>query len=172
VLIFEVAGRTFEAERTVWGWILDLDLVHNVRAWRQPVPHPLQLQLTEPRRLGLLAADGLWLRIVDLSAALEARTYAGAGSVVLGVEDVFCPWNDGAWRVESAGAGSRGSVSPSESAAELALTAADLGAVYLGAFSFGDLVRAGRVQERREGAAAAADALFATDRAPWCSTGF
>jgi hypothetical protein len=43
-----------------------------------------------------------------------------------------------------------------------------LGSVYLGGFTFADLVRAGRVHEAREGAVACADALFRTDRKPWC----
>jgi predicted acetyltransferase len=171
VLVFEVAGTSVDVERAMWAWVMDLDLVHNVRAWRQPVPHPLQLQLTEPRRLGLLAADGIWLRIVDLPAALEARTYARAGEIVLGVEDDFCPWNHGAWRLQVPDDG-RATVTRSESQPELTMTAADLGAVYLGGFSFGDLARAGRVAERRPAALVDADRLFATERAPWCATGF
>ena len=43
-----------------------------------------------------------------------------------------------------------------------------LGSVYLGGFTFGQLVRGGRVEELRRGAAARADAMFGTDRAPWC----
>ena len=43
-----------------------------------------------------------------------------------------------------------------------------LGSVYLGGFTFEQLVRAGRVEELTEGAAARADAMFASPRAPWC----
>ena len=43
-----------------------------------------------------------------------------------------------------------------------------LGVVYLGAFSFSELVRAGRAEELRRGAAARADAMFRGARAPWC----
>ena len=48
----------------------------------------------------------------------------------------------------------------------------DLASVYLGAFRFADLARAGRVRECRPGAIAAADRIFASDTAPWCSTMF
>ena len=56
--------------------------------------------------------------------------------------------------------------------ADIALDIADLATIYLGAFTFADLVRAGRARECRDGAAAVADTLFATAAAPWCSTMF
>ena len=55
---------------------------------------------------------------------------------------------------------------------DLTLDTADLAAVYLGAFTFADLARAGRVEECRPGAVAEADGLFATAVAPWSSTMF
>ena len=30
------------------------------------MPHPLMLQLAEPRRLGLNVREGMWLRLIDL----------------------------------------------------------------------------------------------------------
>jgi predicted acetyltransferase len=52
--------------------------------------------------------------------------------------------------------------------ADLACEVASLGCVYLGGFSFAELARALRVTELRDGAIARADALFRTDRKPWC----
>jgi hypothetical protein len=43
-----------------------------------------------------------------------------------------------------------------------------LGSAYLGGFTFAQLLRAQRVEELREGAAARADRIFRTDVAPWC----
>ncbi len=51
---------------------------------------------------------------------------------------------------------------------ELRLDVRELGSVYLGGFTFAQLQRAGRVEEVVPGAIPRADALFATDRAPWC----
>jgi hypothetical protein len=78
---------------------------------------------------------------------------------VLEVSDAFCPWNDGRYALD----GSKTTASP-----DLRLIAADLGSVFLGGFSFSDLLRAGRIEEVRDGAIGRADALFRTDRAPWC----
>jgi len=49
---------------------------------------------------------------------------------------------------------------------------ADLAAAYLGAFRLSDLARAGRVEELAAGVLRRADALFASDRTPWCATMF
>ena len=76
--------------------------------------------------------------------------------------DAFCPWNAGRWQLSSKGA------ERSTAEAELACDITAMGSVYLGGFSFARLARAGRVTELREGAAARADLLFPTDRAPWC----
>ena len=63
------------------------------------------LQLTEPRRLGMTVRDGMWLRLIDLPAALEARSYVAAGSLTIEVTDEFCPWNAGRWRLDATATG-------------------------------------------------------------------
>ena len=77
VLVFEVVGLDAAAERAIWEWLAGIDLVGHIKGRRGPVPHPLMLQLTEPRRLGLNVREGMWLRLIDLKAALEARSYGG-----------------------------------------------------------------------------------------------
>jgi predicted acetyltransferase len=176
--VLEVVASDPEAERTLWRWLLDMDLVATVKGWRQSVPHPLQLQLVEPRRLQLDVGDGLWLRVLDVAAALEARRYAGAGSIALEIRGGVDAAVAGRWSVAtsaeegSGGTTFRARVERTDAAPDLVLDLADLGAAYLGAFRFRDLVRAARVEEAVRGAAARADALFAVDRAPTCITGF
>ena len=75
----EVIALDPDAEQVLWEWLLSMDLVRTITGRRAPVPHPLQHMLLEPRRLGLTVTDGLWLRILDLPAALEARGYVGSG---------------------------------------------------------------------------------------------
>jgi predicted acetyltransferase len=170
--VLEVLGLDAAAERALWEWLFGIDLVGRVKGWRGPMPHPLLLQLTEPRRLGLTVREGMLLRLIDVSAALEARSFAGpAGSLAFELTDEFCPSNAGRWRLDFAGDGAA-SVSPFDGEPDLLLDTTDLATVYLGAFTFADLARAGRVRECRPGAVVAADALFVTTNAPWSSTMF
>jgi predicted acetyltransferase len=110
-------------------------------------------------------SDNLWVRLVDVPSALAARRYA-AGRIVLEVADQFCAWNGGRYVLEAAEDGGAG-VEPTSEAAEIACTASDLGATYLGGATFRQLHRAGRVDERANGALARADAMFGWDPAPW-----
>ncbi len=106
--------------------------------------------------------DGVWVRIVDLQAALAARGYAGDGRIVLEVHDAFLPENDGRWDVSAKG------VERTTASADLRLDVTGVGSVYLGGFGFTELVRAARAEELRPGAAERADELFGRWAAPWC----
>ena len=162
----ELIATSIRATRELWRFVFDVDLIQTIRADQLQPDHPLLLLLAEPRRLGLTVSDALWLRIVDLRGALAARSYREPGSLDVEVIDSFCPWNAGCWRLEVDGSGRR--VERMEGRAGLRLDAADMAAVYLGAFTFADLARAGRAVELSDGALSAADRLFATDGAPWC----
>jgi predicted acetyltransferase len=176
VTVMEVAGLDAGAEQALWQWIFGIDLIATIRGWRLPVPHPLQLMVTEPRRLGVTVNDGTWLRVLDLPAALEARSYAGPGSLVLDVSDEFVPDNAGRWQLTVAAGGpdARATVTraPGSAPVDLAVDISAIAAVYLGAFRFADLAAAGRATECRPGGLVAADALFATPRRPSNATMF
>ncbi len=79
VTVMELIGLDGVSEQALWEWVFGIDLVGVVNTWRGPAPHPLQLMVTEPRRLASGVADGMWLRIIELAAALEGRSYRGPG---------------------------------------------------------------------------------------------
>jgi predicted acetyltransferase len=158
-VVLEAMGVTPAATAAVWRYLLDIDWMAKVEAELLPIDHPLHLLLLEQNRMRFRVGDGLWIRPVDVGAALAARAYAANGDLVLEVSDAFCPWNDGRYALD----GSKTTASP-----DLRLTVDALGCAYLGGFTFSDLLRAGRVEEVRDGAVARADALFRTDRKPWC----
>ena len=83
VTVFELIGVDAASEQALWQWVFSIDLVGIVRTWRGPTPHPLQLMITEPRRLAATVSDAMWLRIIELPAALEGRSYRGPGSLGL-----------------------------------------------------------------------------------------
>jgi predicted acetyltransferase len=162
VIVIEVLARTLQAERELWRYLLDMEWTRAVSARLLPLDHPLLLILAEPRRMRMRVGDGLWVRLVDVGAALAARSYRAPGAVVFQVEDEFCRWNAGRWKLEG------GEAKKTRAAADLACDVTALGGVYLGGFTFAQLVRGGRVEELKAGAAAAADDLFRTDVLPWC----
>lgn len=86
---------------------------------------------------------------------------------MLEVEDAFCPWNTGRWRLTSGGEGTA-SCRPTEDPADLVLSVRELGAAYLGGVSLSTLASAGLVREERPGAVAQAALAFSWDVAPWC----
>jgi predicted acetyltransferase len=114
--------------------------------------------------------DGLWLRLVDLPAALEGRAYDADGAVVFEVRDEFCPWNAGRWRL--AVEGGRARIARTDASTDLALDISGLGATYLGGVTFAQLARAGEVEELASGGLARAGRIFRADIAPWCADGF
>ncbi|HZV74093.1 MAG TPA: GNAT family N-acetyltransferase [Conexibacter sp.] len=162
----EEVACTPHACRQLWRYLLGMDLVGRVRAAHIAPDHPLLLLAMEPARLRLRVKDGLFVRLVDVPAALTGRRYQADDTLILEVEDAFCPWNAGRWRL--AAHDGQAQVEPAEdTAADVRLTVADLATVYLGGFTFLDLLRAGRVDELTDGAVARATTLFRGDRAPF-----
>jgi predicted acetyltransferase len=149
----------------LWRYCLDLDLASQVTGWHLRPDEPLLHLLSEPRRLRLSVGDGLWVRLVDVPAALGARRYAVSGRLTLAVRDTFLPTNEGLYELEGAADGAE--CRPASGEPDLTLDAADLGAAYLGGTRFRTLERAGRVVEDSPGAIALADAMFAWDPPPW-----
>jgi predicted acetyltransferase len=162
LVVREALGATPQATAAIWRFLLDVDWMGSVEVGLAPPDHPLFLLLASPRRARYRMGDALWVRIVDLPAALSGRGYGEGGPLVLEVRDAICHWNDGRWRLED-GACSRTDAEP-----DLALDVSALGSAYLGAVSFTQLCEAMRVEELREGAVARADALFAWRPLPWC----
>jgi len=157
VHVIEAMGVSPEATAGIWRYLLDVDWMDRLQAELLPVDHPLFLLLEQPRRMRFRLADSLWLRLVDVGAALAARSLEG--DVVLEVTDSFCPWNEARYSLDGA---------KTMEDADLRLDVSDLASVYLGGFTFAQLLRAGRIEELTDGALGRADAAFRTDRAPWC----
>jgi predicted acetyltransferase len=159
--ISEALGTSPRALSAIWRYLLGIDWVARIDSWWLPLDHPLFQWLREPRRLGFTVVEAVWVRLVDVGAALAARGLRD-GALVLDVRDEFCPWNTARWRVAA------GSVDRTTAEADLRLDVDALGSVYLGGFTFDQLLRAQRLEELKPRAAARADELFRTERQPWC----
>ncbi|MFI6038820.1 GNAT family N-acetyltransferase [Streptomyces sp. NPDC051315] len=170
VVVQELAAVEPAAEAALWRFLFGIDLTTSLTVRGRPLDEAWQHLVSDVRRCRLRVRDGLFVRLVDVGAALEARTYQAPVDVVVEVEDHFCPWNAGRWRLSGDTKGA--SCAPTADAADLAVTVRELGAAYLGGVSLASLAAAGRVRELRAGALAQASLAFGSSVAPWLPHGF
>jgi predicted acetyltransferase len=162
------------ATAALWADLLTRDLIGEVVAYQRPVDDPLLDMLADRRRARAYLADGLWIRLTDVAAALARRRYSCAADVVIEVTDELLPANAGRWRLRCPGPADGGAASceRTSAAADIALPVAALGAGYLGGTRLAALAAAGLVTERKRGALARLSAAMYSDPAPWCPSGF
>ena len=153
----------------LWTDMLSRDLVGEVRARLRPVDDPILQMLVDPRRARTRVYDGLYVRLVDLPAALMARGYGCAVDVVIEVADRLLPANMGRWRLQAGGPRDGGKPVCERTTAEpdIALPVTALGAAYLGGTRLGALAAAGQLTEHRPGALAELSTAMWWDPAPW-----
>jgi predicted acetyltransferase len=162
VQIRELMTTTADARVALWAFLLDQDLTRKITWSLAPADEPLRLMLSDPYALTVAVHDALWVRIIDVEAALRARSYAVDPDLVLDVADPFCDWVAGRYRLSGE------DCDRTDARADLELDAAALGAAYLGGTTFLDLAAAGRVRELSPGAVERASRAFRGDVAPWC----
>ena len=133
-----------------------------------PSDEPLRLLVRDARAVGTEVLDALYVRVVDVAAALRARSYAAPVDVVLEVTDDLLPANAGRWRLHTDGPASSTTVERTDDPADVSLGVLELGTVYLGGVRLGDLHRVGRVTEHTPGAVATTGTAFGWLRDPWC----
>jgi predicted acetyltransferase len=159
------------AHADLWRFLAGIDWVATVKATRRHPSEPLPWMLVNGRSASLVeSGDGLWVRLLDVRRALEARTYERPGRLVL--EVIEGDSVDGRARFALDAGPDGATCRPTDRPADLTLNVASLGAAYLGGSPLRDAVRAFGVDEHRAGALAEADALFRTREQPWCSTFF
>ncbi len=158
------------ARAALWKYVLSTDLVRHISVPLAGRDDPLRHMLTDPRAVRMSQGDALYIRLVDVAAALSARRYPTTIDLILEVEDRFCPWNAGRWRLT--GGPSYGRCVATDGDPDLAMSAETLGAAYLGETSLGTLAAAGRVREETPGALAAAATAFGWPVATYSPEGF
>ena len=146
-----------DAYAGLWRFLLEMDLIAEVSARELSVDEPLLWMISDQRAAKVTVQDHQYVRILDVTAALERRRYAAAGTLALEVHDplgiaggrfilrvddtgwaAVTPWEDDA----------------PEGAVLVRLGIAELSAVYLGTVSLATLAAAGRVDTSDAAAAA------------------
>jgi predicted acetyltransferase len=150
----------------LWRYLISVDLVDEVMVYVRPTDDPIEVMLANWHAVRSDLDDELWLRIVDVPAALAGRTYNDAPPVVVEVVDPLLPNNSGRYRVGPDG------VARTTDAPALTVGPEELSMLYLGTWRASTLAGIGRLGVADPTALADVDRLFATDRAAWGGTLF
>lgn len=164
VLDFQAADQGVVND--LWRYLVGIDLVDTVTAYFRPADDPIEEILVNNYAVHSERDEELWLRIVDVPAALAGRTYGVAAPVVIEVVDSLLPNNSGRYRV-----GPQGMARTGEEPV-LTMTVETLARLYLGAFQASTLAGIGRITVADPAALPAADRLFQVDRPAWNGTLF
>ena len=156
-----------DATAGLWRFLLGLDLIGRVEGSMRPLDEPLELLLADPRDCRTTGTiDETWLRILDVPAALAARSWGAGPPVRLAVHDRLRPQNDGVYRIGG------GVAEVVAGPPELECDVAGLAMAYLGDRAPSQLAATGWWRVHEPAAVERADALFATGTVPWCGTFF
>ncbi|WP_330239923.1 GNAT family N-acetyltransferase [Streptomyces sp. NBC_00525] len=162
----DLIAVTPAAERALWHYLCSVDWVSTIRTGLRPADDLAPLLLPDPRAARVVTqADFLWVRVLDVVRALEARTYAVPGSLVLEVRDA-AGLASGRFHLDAGADGA--ACAPTTRSADLAMDVRDLSTLWLGDESVLRLAALDRVAELTPGAAARADTLFRAARRAWC----
>jgi predicted acetyltransferase len=166
--VHELVATDPAAGAALWRDLLSRDLLSEITARLRPVEDPVIYQLLDPRRARPQLHDGLWVRVIDLPAALTRRAYSCPVDVVVEVTDELLPGNAGRWRLRAGGPDSGVCCERTAEPADVVMDIRELGAAYLGGARLGTLAAAGLVSEARPGTLARLSAAMSWDPAPWC----
>jgi len=164
VMVKDLFGTTPESWAGLWSFVLNHDLTSEITAERRSGEDPLFDLLAGTRRAKAQRFDNLWVRIMDVPRALEARSYSAPVDVVFEVHDPMGDI-DGRYHLVASPEGAECKATDAE--ASITLDAEDLGAVYMGRSRLRALSRIGRLTGDPE-SLTAADAAFTWDPQPWC----
>lgn len=170
VSIEEMEATNARALASLWAYVIRIDGCPNVERWNVPVDDPLAAMARESRRVAIKRrSDGLWIRILDVAAALTARTYEEDGAIVMSLTDPNRPGTAGVYRLSVEHG--RATVERVDAEADVAMEIDVLGALYLGgqdAFTFA-------AANRLDGSPVSVHTLhrlFRTVKPPWCNQVF
>jgi predicted acetyltransferase len=169
VKVTDLLTLTPTAYLRLWRFLADLDLSDTVEWDHAPVDDPLSWALADPFVAQVTRqSDALWVRVLDVPAALAARPWGRDGDVVLQVAD---PLGHTSGRFRVVARDGAAEVEPTDADADVRLDADVLGSLYLGGVGAATLRRAGRLTGS-DSALESWAAMVDTGPAPYCPTGF
>lgn len=169
VHVVELIAANPRAEASLWAYLTHIDGAPNVDSWNNPVNTTLPYMVREPRRVRISrVSDSLWIRILDVEAALTGRSYEEDGTVRVTLTDPFRSQTSGSFRIEVVDG-----VATVEQCdqGDLTMDIEILGAAFLGGADAMAYARAGRIVGSHADVTTF-HRMFRTVDAPWTDTVF
>jgi predicted acetyltransferase len=157
------------AYRDLWAYLGGIDVIEEITLHNRPVDESARWLMVDGRALVTAEVfDFVWVRLLDVPAALSARSYAIPGRVVLEVVDEgLGGYGAGRFLLEADDSGARCEMTSDRP--DLRIEQRALAACYLGGHRLAGIPG---VEELTSGALQRADLMFSVPRAPWNQTGF
>ncbi|QNG20779.1 enhanced intracellular survival protein Eis [Rhodococcus triatomae] len=168
-VVDELVAVTPDAHIALWRALCGLDLTVTIEAHLH-ADDPLRLQLTDYRLVRTTGrADDLWLRIMDVPAALEARTYAADLETVIEIRD---PFLDAGGTYALTVRDGRAQCRRTDATARVSTDIDVLGSLYLGGHRARTFAAANRLSAADPAEVAALDIAFGAERPAVLGWGF
>lgn len=163
VRVFDLLATGPDAELGLWHFVASIDLTTKATYGAFQPGQALPWALTDRRAITVTKdRDVIWLRVLDVVAALESRGWDAEGAITLGVRDAM-GYTEGTYRVSVADG--RASVERTTDTPDATCDVDALGSAFHGLVGFATLARAGRV-DGSPASIAALNALFRVDEPP------
>jgi predicted acetyltransferase len=160
VRVAEMTAVTTDAHIALSRALLGLDLMEKVVFSTHPAD-PLPYLLTDHRLAHITHyEDDLWLRMMDIAAVLEARTYQSELSAVFEISDGFRS-DGGRFALEIRDGRAR--CTPTDAPAEIEMDLDVLGSLYFGAHKASSFAAANRLHSKDSILTRQVDAAFVSD---------
>ena len=167
--VSEMVALTTSANLALWDFLGGIDLVKKVTFNLGHPDDALQWALRDINAVRYIdLSEFLWVRILDVKTALEARPWTADGEVVLEIEDAQ---QHAAGRFRIVTEQGHASVSRTDDSPDITLDAETLGSLFLGGAHVSALGRAGRLHGSTDAIARFAQLADLADP-PYNLTGF
>jgi predicted acetyltransferase len=165
--VHHILTASSDAYAAIWRYLLEVPLIATVKVEHQRVDEPVMWMITDMRAAKVTVWEHQYLRILDVPAVLEARSYLADGDVILDVSDPY-EYAAGRWhfRVRD-GVGRVTPATGNSDVPAVELGAAELSALYLGGVRPKTLVASGRVRAPAD--SADVDRLTRSETSPFLS---
>ncbi|MGW2917609.1 GNAT family N-acetyltransferase [Streptomyces angustmyceticus] len=167
VRVAELEAESGPAAAALWSYLVSIDLTSTVEIQGRPADDPLLHLAADRDQVRVTGQESdLWLRLLDVRAALTARSWAAPVDIVIDLRDTVLPANAGRFRLTAGPEGATWEPAAADTP-DLSLDVRELASCYLGGTPLRHFAHAGLAAEHTPGAVHRLDAALRTEWLPF-----